>query len=178
MEVIKRIKQNEVKLRDRNTLLRGTRSNNLSALHASFTERLKKHRVKPRSALAPALSAGRAQSYRARHIPHSPCAPACLYTRYSVCLSSFEPSTTARERAAAAGNPRAEDILHIDRRRDPPTASAAAFSSSTDAASHGTGTGTVQRYFIVDSTDALQKFGADAWERVACVITAGQAWKF
>lgn len=96
--------------------------------------------------------------------------------------SSFEPSTIARERAAAAGNPRAEDLLHIDRRRDPPTASAAAFPSSSNssstspAASHGTGT--VQRYFIVDSTDALQKFGADAWERVVCVTTTGQAWQF
>jgi len=89
----------------------------------------------------------------------------------------FEPSTTARERAAAAGNPRAEDLLHIDRRRDPPTASAAA-SSTASSLSHSSGSGTVQRYFIVDSTDALQKFGADAWERVVCVMTTGQAWQF
>lgn len=106
------------------------------------------------------------------------------YMRHSPRQPSFEPSTTARERAAAAGNPRAEDLLHIDRRRDPPTASAAAFSSTSitstgsSAASHSTSSGTVQRYFIVDSTDALQKFGADAWERVVCVMTTGQAWQF
>lgn len=38
--------------------------------------------------------------------------------------------------------------------------------------------GEIQRYFVVDSTDALQKFGADAWERVVCVMTTGQAWQF
>ena len=93
-----------------------------------------------------------------------------LCTGHSYPLPSFEPLTTAHECSAAAGNPCAED-LHIDRRRDPPAASAAAFSSSdatsaSSASSHGTVTGIVQRYFIVDSTDAFQKFRADAWERV------------
>ncbi|KAF8551779.1 CDC73-domain-containing protein [Imleria badia] len=190
MEVVKRIKQNEVELRDRNTVLRGTKPNNFSALHASFTERLKKYRdVKPGSAPAPAPSAGLPmQARKAKNmfpIIMISSSPTALITMYNVKRflqeAIFEPSTTARERAAAAGNPRAEDLLHIDRRRDPPTAS---FSSSTNAAStssassHGTGTGTVQRYFIVDSTDALQKFGADAWERVVCVMTTGQAWQF
>ncbi|KAF8547891.1 hypothetical protein OG21DRAFT_1516896 [Imleria badia] len=109
--------------------------------------------------------------------------PTALITTYSVKRllqqAIFEPSTTTRERAAAPANPHAEDLLHTDRQRDPPTASAASFSSSTNAAStssassHGTGTETVQRYFIVDSTDALQKFGADAWEMVVCVMTTG-----
>lgn len=86
---------------------------------------------------------------------------------------SFEISSAARERAAAAGNSRVEDVLHIDRRRTPHTASGAASASS----SSGSGSA-VQRYFVVDSTDALQKFGADAWERVVCVMTTGQAWQF
>jgi len=30
----------------------------------------------------------------------------------------------------------------------------------------------------VDSVEALGKFGADAWERVVCVMTTGQAWQF
>lgn len=34
------------------------------------------------------------------------------------------------------------------------------------------------RYFVVDSTEALAKFGADAWDRVVCVMTTGQAWQF
>jgi parafibromin len=33
-------------------------------------------------------------------------------------------------------------------------------------------------YYVVDSVEALSKFGADAWERVVCVMTTGQAWQF
>lgn len=33
-------------------------------------------------------------------------------------------------------------------------------------------------YFVVDSVDALSKFGTDAWDRVVCVVTTGQAWQF
>ncbi|KAF8135724.1 RNA pol II accessory factor, Cdc73 family-domain-containing protein [Boletus edulis] len=193
MEVVKRIKQNEVELRDRNTVLRGAKPNNFSALHASFAERLKKLRdVKPGSTPAPAPSTGPPmQARKAKNmfpIIMISSSPTALITMYNVKRflqeAVFEPSSTARERAAAAGNPRAEDLLPIDRRRDATTASTAALSSSTlapstsSAASHGAGTGTVQRYFIVDSTDALQKFGADAWERVVCVMTTGQAWQF
>ena len=34
------------------------------------------------------------------------------------------------------------------------------------------------RYYVVDSTEALSKFGQDAWDRVVCVMTTGQAWQF
>jgi len=34
------------------------------------------------------------------------------------------------------------------------------------------------KYFVVDSVEALSKFGTDAWERVVCVMTTGQAWQF
>ena len=34
------------------------------------------------------------------------------------------------------------------------------------------------RYVVVDSTEALSKFGQDAWDRVICVLTTGQAWQF
>ena len=30
----------------------------------------------------------------------------------------------------------------------------------------------------MDSTEALSKFGQDAWDRVVCVMTTGQAWQF
>ncbi|KIJ63413.1 hypothetical protein HYDPIDRAFT_92825, partial [Hydnomerulius pinastri MD-312] len=165
IEVVKRIKQSEVELQDRNTVLRGNKPNNFSALHASFTEKLKKVKdVKP-GVVAENM-------FPIIMISSSPTA---LITMHNVKRflqeAVFEPSTTARERATAAGNSRAEDLIHIDRRRAPPTATASSSSSSSAQ-------GTVQRYFIVDSTDALQKFGADAWERVVCVMTTGQAWQF
>ncbi|KAH7884842.1 RNA pol II accessory factor, Cdc73 family-domain-containing protein [Phlebopus sp. FC_14] len=179
-EVVKRIKQNEVELRDRNTVLRGIKPNNFSALHASFSEKLKKLKEnKPGLASTPAPSAGPPmQARKAKNmfpIIMISSSPTALITMYNVKRflqeSVFEPSSTARERATAAGNARAEDLLHIDRRRAPPTASVSSSSTSSSQ-------GTVQRYFIVDSTDALQKFGADAWERVVCVMTTGQAWQF
>ena len=30
----------------------------------------------------------------------------------------------------------------------------------------------------MDSAEALSKFGQDAWDRVVCVMTTGQAWQF
>ncbi|KAL4065086.1 RNA pol II accessory factor, Cdc73 family-domain-containing protein [Scleroderma yunnanense] len=181
--VVKRIKANEVELRDRNTVLRGIKPNNFSALHASFAEKLKKSRdTKPGTSSIPAPSAG--PPMQARKIKNLfpiimiSSSPTALITMYNVKRflqeAVFETSSTARERAATAGNPRAEDVLHIDRRRAPSTASGIA---STQGSSGGPG-GAVQRYFVVDSTDALQKFGADAWERVVCVMTTGQAWQF
>ncbi|KAG2117616.1 RNA pol II accessory factor, Cdc73 family-domain-containing protein [Suillus clintonianus] len=80
--------------------------------------------------------------------------------------SLFESSSAARERATSAGNSRAEDVIHIDRRRVPPSSS-----------SQPTPRGDIQWYFVVDSTDALQKYGVDARERVVCVMSTGQAWQ-
>ena len=44
--------------------------------------------------------------------------------------------------------------------------------------SHGKSALTLRRYFVVDSAEALSKFGQDAWDRVVCVMTTGQAWQF
>jgi parafibromin len=33
-------------------------------------------------------------------------------------------------------------------------------------------------YYVVDGVEALAKFGPDAWDRVVCVMTTGQAWQF
>ena len=34
------------------------------------------------------------------------------------------------------------------------------------------------RYVVVDSVEALSKFGVDPWDRVVCVMTTGQEWQF
>jgi len=79
--------------------------------------------------------------------------------------SIFEPSTEARARAAAEGNSRAEDFIPIYRYR-------------TTIDSSGRETTTSQTYYVLDSTEALNKLGGDAWDRVVCVMTTGQAWQF
>lgn len=81
------------------------------------------------------------------------------------CNTRFEPSQDARARATAEGNTRPEDLIAIYRKR-------------TTIDSSGKETETHGRYFVVDSVEALGKFGADAWERVVCVMTTGQAWQF
>ncbi|OAX39460.1 RNA polymerase II-associated protein [Rhizopogon vinicolor AM-OR11-026] len=173
VEVVKRIKQNEVELQDRNTVLRGTKPNNFSALRATYSEKLKKLKEsKPGAGPVPASSAGPPMQNQYPIIMISS-SPTALITMHNVKRflqeSIFESSSAARERAASAGNSRAEDVIHIDRRRIPPSSSSQPSSASR---------GEIQRYFVVDSTDALQKFGADAWERVVCVMTTGQAWQF
>ena len=80
-------------------------------------------------------------------------------------LLSFEPSQDARSRATADGNSRPEDVIPIYRKR-------------THIDASGRETETQARYFVVDSVEALGKFGADAWDRVVCVMTTGQAWQF
>ena len=77
----------------------------------------------------------------------------------------FEPSQDARARATAEGNMRPEDLIAIYRKR-------------TTIDTSGKETVTQAKYFVVDSVEALAKFGADAWERVVCVMTTGQAWQF
>lgn len=79
--------------------------------------------------------------------------------------SSFEPSTAARARATSEGNPRPEDLIPIYRKR-------------TTIDTSGRETTTSQTYYVIDSAEVLGKFGADAWDRVVCVMTTGQAWQF
>ena len=71
----------------------------------------------------------------------------------------------ARERAAAEGNARAEDVIAIYRKR-------------THIDTSGAERATQARYFVVDGVEALAKFGNDAWDRVVAVLTTGQAWQF
>lgn len=78
---------------------------------------------------------------------------------------SFEPSAEARARAAAEGNSRPEDMIPIYRKR-------------THIDSSGQEHEIQGKYFVVDGTDALAKFGSDAWDRVVAVLTTGQTWQF
>ncbi|KAF7972268.1 hypothetical protein HWV62_18596 [Athelia sp. TMB] len=165
-EAVKKIKANEVELRDRNTVLRGVKANNFSAIRGIYTEKLKKLREgKPGATGAPQTPLA-GNMYPIIMISSSPTA---LITMHNVkrflAESIFEPSQDARARAAAEGNPRPEDLIAIYR-------------TLTTISPSGRETSTQARYFVVDSVEALGKFGADAWERVVCVMTTGQAWQF
>ena len=62
---------------------------------------------------------------------------------------------------------RPEDLIAIYRKR-------------TSIDTNGKETVTQAKYFVVDSVEALAKFGkfgTGAWERVVCVMTTGQAWQ-
>ena len=96
--------------------------------------------------------------------------------------SVFESPQDARARAAAEGNPRPEDMIPLYRKRtqidssgreiETHARSVSSFPQFIQVLNH------TFRYFVVDSAEALQKFGQDAWDRVVCVMTTGQAWQF
>ena len=102
--------------------------------------------------------------------------PTSLITMYNVRRflqdAVFESPAEARTRATAEGNPKPDDVLPIYR-----DVSAASANPAAGERSHGHGHGGT-RYLVVDGVEALAKFGADAWERVVCVLTTGQAWQF
>ncbi|OCH86204.1 CDC73-domain-containing protein [Obba rivulosa] len=175
VEIVKKIKQSEIELKDRNAVLRGIKPNNFSSVRATYTEKLKKLKEASKpgaTASATATPDPKLQQRKAKHlypIIMISSSPTALITMHNVKRflqeSVFEPSQDARARAAAEGNPRPEDMIPIYRKRttiDP---------SGRETESHA-------RYYVVDSTEALAKFGADAWDRVVCVMTTGQAWQF
>ncbi|KAK7048495.1 CDC73-C domain-containing protein [Favolaschia claudopus] len=173
VEVVKKIKQNEVELRDRNSVLRGIKPNNFSNIRSVYSDKLKKMK-ESRSGSAAAVTASETKS-PARKAKHNypiimiSSSPTALITMHNVKRflqeSIFEPSQEARQRAVAEGNPRPEDMIPIYRKR-------------TSIDSSGKEHETQARYFVVDSVEALGKFGPDAWDRVVCVMTTGQAWQF
>ncbi|OBZ75960.1 Cell division control protein 73 [Grifola frondosa] len=175
VEIVKKIKQNEIELRDRNTVLRGIKSNNFTAVRVAYADKLKKLKEISKGGAAAAAAAApdpKLQARKARHqypIIIISSSPTSLVTMHNVKRflqdSVFEPSQEARARAAAEGNTRPEDMIPIYRKR-------------TTIDPSGKETETQSRYFVVDSTEALAKFGSDAWDRVVCVMTTGQAWQF
>lgn len=79
--------------------------------------------------------------------------------------STFEPSQEARARAISEGNVKPDDMIPVYRKR-------------THIDSSGREMESQVRYVIVDSVEALSKFGVDPWDRVVCVMTTGQEWQF
>jgi len=176
VEVVKKIRQGEVELRDHNTVLRGVKHNNFSSVRNVFVAKLKtlKEAKKTGSAapiVAP-LSDPKVQARKQKNmypIIMISSSPTSLITMYNVRRflqeSIFEPSAEARSRLAAEGTTKAEDLIPIYRER-------------TTIEPGGQARASSQRYYVVDSVEALNKFGGDAWDRVVCVLTTGQVWQF
>ncbi|PBK92100.1 CDC73-domain-containing protein [Armillaria gallica] len=176
LDVVKKIKQNEIELRDRSSVLRGTKPNNFSSIKTAYAEKLRKMREAskpgaPTSAPAPTPDL-KMQARKARNnfpIIMISSSPTALITMHNVKRflqeSVFETSQAARERAKAEGNTKPDDLIPIYRKL-------------TQIDPSGRETSTHARYLVVDSVEALSKFGADAWDRVVCVMTTGQAWQF
>ncbi|TCD66405.1 accessory factor associated with RNA polymerase II [Steccherinum ochraceum] len=174
IEVVKKIKTHEIELRDRNTVLRGIKKNNFGNVRTAFTEKLKKMKEAGKSGSMtqaptpdPKLQARKAKNqYPIIMISSSPTALITMHNVKSFLQESqYVPSQEAKAQAAAEGNARPEDLIAIYRKR-------------TGIDSAGRETESHARYFVVDSTEALAKFGTDAWDRVVCVMTTGQAWQF
>ncbi|WRT69552.1 uncharacterized protein IL334_006539 [Kwoniella shivajii] len=176
-EFCKKLRAEEVELRDRNTVLRssgGGKVNNfesflktvmvekIRALRSSFDKGGNKAAAQPQSQTGPLTGPKKARSNNPIIIISS--SPTSLLTMWNVKKfleqGIFEPSEVARQHEASQGNFKAEDMVPILRKRSGP---------------HGDVT---SKYYVVDGVDALQKFGQDAWDRVVCVVTTGQAWQF
>lgn len=78
--------------------------------------------------------------------------------------STFVDPQVAKAQSAADATLR-EDVVVVYRKR-------------THIEPSGRETETQTKYFVVDGIEALNKFGSEAWERVVCVLTTGQAWQF
>ncbi|KAH9992792.1 RNA polymerase II-associated protein [Russula vinacea] len=176
VEVVKKIRQSEVELRDHNTVLRGIKNNNFSSVRNAYVAKLKSLKEAKKAGagapIATQLSDSKTQARKQKNmypIIMISSSPTSLITMYNVRRflqeSIFEPSADARARAAAEGTTRAEDLIPIDRER-------------TTIEPGGQARASAQRYYVVDSVEALNKFGADAWDRVVCVLTTGQVWQF
>ncbi|WVF68538.1 hypothetical protein IAT40_003306 [Kwoniella sp. CBS 6097] len=176
-EFCKKLRAEEIELRDRNSVLRSTgdgKVNNfdtflktvmiekIRGLRSSFDKGGSKNAPVANQSQADPMRAKKARSNNPIIIISS--SPTSLITMWNIKKfleqGIFEPSEVARQNEAAQGNVRAEDMVPILRKRSGP---------------HGD---VISKYYVVDGVDALQKFGQDAWDRVICVVTTGQAWQF
>ncbi|KAG8833329.1 accessory factor associated with RNA polymerase II [Serendipita sp. 399] len=194
LEAVKRIRQKEVELRDRNTVLRGSKQSNFSSVRNLISERMKKLREVQAANAAASASVPTASRPESRSPSKKPRAvhpiivisssPTALITLWNVRQflqdSEFVDPVTAKMRAAEENTAR-EDVAIIYRKR-------------THIEPGGREVETQVKYFVVDDIEALNKFGSDAWyvlhddqistydwnhrDRVICVLTTGQAWQF
>ncbi|KZV86851.1 CDC73-domain-containing protein [Exidia glandulosa HHB12029] len=174
VEAVKRIRQTEVELRDRNTVLRGVKANNFTSVKNSVSDKLKKLKEssKPgqgaaRDTAAPKPDPKMANKKRTNYpIIIISSSPTSLITMHNVKKlleeSVFMTSDQAREQE---GGGKPEDVIAIYRKK-------------TNIGPGGKEITSRMRYFVVDSVEALAKFGGDPWDRVVCVMTTGQAWQF
>ncbi|CAD6568176.1 MAG: accessory factor associated with RNA polymerase II [Tremellales sp. Tagirdzhanova-0007] len=177
-EFCRKLRAEEVELQDRNSVLRtsgGGKVNNFQPfLQNVMIEKIRAlrksletsgNRAAPaptQASLDPSRGARKAKSSNPIIMISS--SPTSLITMWNVKKfleqGLFEPSEIARQNEASQGNVRAEDMVPIMRKRV------------------GPGGDVTSKYYVIDGVEALQKFGQDAWERVICVLTTGQAWQF
>ncbi|BGP52014.1 accessory factor associated with RNA polymerase II [Rhodotorula kratochvilovae] len=165
---------------NRETVLRGERINNFDSVRTLVGPRLKALKDDPArkqaaQQAAPAQKVPQKKKQLNPIIMISPSSTA-LITMHNVKAfleeARFVPSEEARRIAAMENTNSAnvvEDVVLVNHAR-----------ASTSSAP-GTETRKA-RYFVVDSVEALSKFGGgkldEAWERVVCVMTTGQEWQF
>ncbi|KZV68090.1 RNA polymerase II accessory factor [Peniophora sp. CONT] len=173
VEAVKRIRHQQVDLRDRATVLRGPKPTSFATLRDAYAQKLKALRDPKRTNASAPTSAPttpdpkqRAQKQRAQHpIIIISSSPTSLITMHNVRAFLEDATFTAPAEARAAAQSRPEDVIPIYRTRT-------AIDSAGRETSHRA------RYMVVDSVEALNKFGPDAWDRVVCVLTTGQGWQF
>ncbi|KAK4684011.1 parafibromin, partial [Tremellales sp. Uapishka_1] len=191
-EFCKKLREEEVELRNHNSVLRsagGGKVNNFSSfLSTQMADKIKSLRsslTSSRPAATPVpQDLNRAKKSKSSNpIIMISSSPTSLITMWNVkkfleqgsygwwffayedpklirSMNRFEPSDVARANEAAVGNTRAEDMIPVLRKRS------------------GQNGDITSKYYVVDGVEALQKFGQDAWDRVICVLTTGQAWQF
>ncbi|KZO92356.1 RNA polymerase II accessory factor, partial [Calocera viscosa TUFC12733] len=170
---VKRLKGEEILLRDRGSVLRGLKLNNYAELRTAIQRRLKLAKEPPKPAARAAAPAEvKAKKAKNQHpIIIISSSPTSLISMHNVKLfletATFLPSQLARDQALEQGIQKAEDVIPVYRKRVVTLPS-----------------GEVQerlgKYYVVDGVEALGKFGfgGDPWDRVICVLTTGQSWQF
>ncbi|RXK34873.1 parafibromin [Tremella mesenterica] len=178
-EFCRKLRSQEVELRDRNSVLRATAGGKINNFE-SFLKSVMSEKIRTlRKSLE---TGGKAQSStqqpQTTYVKYTPSkkqrssnpiiiissSPTSLVTMWNVKKfleqGVFEPSEISRANEAQQGNTRAEDMVPVLRKRSTPQGEVSS------------------KYYVVDGVEALQKFGQDAWDRVVCVLTTGQAWQF
>ncbi|KAF8650038.1 hypothetical protein AX16_005455, partial [Volvariella volvacea WC 439] len=151
-EAVRKIRLVEIELRDRNTVLRGIKTNNFNGIKQVYADKLKKLKEASRSGAPPTPAAptpdAKLLARKAKNnfpIIMISSSPTSLITMHNVRRflqeSTFETSQDARARATAEGNTKPEDVIPIYRKR-------------TSIDSSGKEVETQAKYFIVDSVEA------------------------